>query len=72
MNTPAPVPILVSRVFPGDPPFRIVHINGVPAGKASGIVDVIRIVQHAGFTHVDLDDPAVVRWVGGDKYTWAR
>ncbi|MFG2191941.1 hypothetical protein [Streptomyces sp. NPDC048639] len=67
----ARAPIVVSRVMPGEPPFRIVEINGEMVGTAHDILDVVRLAQRAGSRHIDLDDPAAVRWVGGDKYTWA-
>ncbi|MGP3950775.1 hypothetical protein [Streptomyces sp. 7N604] len=70
MSHGARAPIVVLRVMPGDPPFRIVEINGAPAGIAHDMLDVVRLAQHAGLRHVDLDDPAYVRWVGGGKYTW--
>jgi hypothetical protein len=68
----APVPIVVSQVMAGDPLFRIVQIGGATVGKAFSIVDVIEFARRAGLDDVDLDDPSVVRWVGGDKYTWTR
>ncbi|MFC5803027.1 hypothetical protein [Streptomyces formicae] len=64
-------PIIVLGVTPGDPPFRLVEINGEAVGTARDVLDVVRLAHHAGLTHVDLDDPAVVRWVGGGKYKWA-
>ncbi|MEU6082561.1 hypothetical protein [Streptomyces sp. NPDC047108] len=69
--TDARAPIVVSRVMPGDPPFRIVEINAEMVGTAHDMLDVVRLAQRSGFRHVDLDDPAVVRWMGGDKYTWS-
>ncbi|MET7622708.1 hypothetical protein [Streptomyces sp. NPDC005408] len=63
-------PIVVSGITPGDPPFRFVQINGKPVGVAHNMVDVIRLAYQAGLKDVDLDDPALVRWVGGDKYRW--
>ncbi|OII59677.1 hypothetical protein BJP40_13100 [Streptomyces sp. CC53] len=64
--------IVVLRVVPADPPFRVVEIDGQVAGTARDLTDVVRIAYQAGLTHVDLDDPTVVRWVGGGKYTWSR
>ncbi|MEU9009649.1 hypothetical protein AB0D12_07670 [Streptomyces sp. NPDC048479] len=66
-----PAPIVVLGVVPGDPPYRLVEINGEVAGPAYNMLDVIRLARQAGLTHLDLDDPAVVRWVGGGKYKWA-
>ncbi|MFJ4845326.1 MULTISPECIES: hypothetical protein [unclassified Streptomyces] len=63
-------PIVVSLVHEGDPPFRIVQIGGETVGIAHDLLDVVRICHQAGIDHVDLDDPAVVRWVGGAKYHW--
>jgi hypothetical protein len=71
MNRHASAPIVVTGVVPADPPFRIVQVNGVPAGSAHDITDVIRIAHQAGLKHVDLDDPSFVRWVGGGKYKWS-
>jgi hypothetical protein len=62
--------IVVSGVQTGDPPFRIVQIRGNTVGIAHDVLDVLRLAHEAGLEHVDLDDPAVVRWVGGDKYKW--
>jgi hypothetical protein len=31
---------------------------------------VLDIAHRNGMAHVDLDDPELVRWVGGDKFTW--
>jgi hypothetical protein len=63
--------IVVSPVAAGDPPFRVVQVNGVTVGVARDMVDVFRLAHAAGLHHVDLDDPEVVRWVGGGKYKWA-
>ncbi|MFC9249629.1 hypothetical protein ACFT7S_37970 [Streptomyces sp. NPDC057136] len=65
-----PAPIVVLGVVPSDPPFRLVEINGEVAGPAYNLLDVIRLAHQAGLTDPDLDDPAVVRWVGGGKYKW--
>ncbi|MER5466430.1 hypothetical protein ABT010_38500 [Streptomyces sp. NPDC002668] len=72
-ETPAFVtsPIVISPVEQGERPFRVVQINGVIAGIARDVVDVLQLAHAAGMAHVDLDDPAVVRWVGGGKYRWA-
>ncbi|MCX4512377.1 MULTISPECIES: hypothetical protein [Streptomyces] len=63
-------PIVVHGVIPGDPPFRMVDINGETVGTAHDMLDVIRLAHAAGLDHLDLDDPAFVRWVGGGKYKW--
>ncbi len=33
-------------------------------------MDVIEIAQQLGVHHLDLEDPDVIRWVGGDQFTW--
>lgn len=63
-------PMVVSGVVPGDPPFRMVEVDGEPVGIARDLSDVVRLARRLGLKHVDLDDPAVVRWVGGGKYHW--
>lgn len=63
--------IMVLGVQPGTPPFRIVAIDGQVVGEATAITDVLLAASAAGITVHDLDDPEVVRWVGGDKFTWA-
>ena len=65
-----PTPVVVLGVVPSDPPYRLVEINGEVAGPAYTMLDVIRLAHRAGVTHIDVDDPAVVRWVGGGKYKW--
>ncbi|MDQ1009232.1 hypothetical protein ACWD0A_22090 [Streptomyces sp. NPDC002867] len=65
-------PIVVHAVTPADPPFRLVEINGIVAGTARDLLDVVHLAHEAGLPHVDLDDPGVVRWVGGGKYKWTR
>ncbi|GGZ98281.1 hypothetical protein [Streptomyces bluensis] len=62
--------ILVLGVQPGPPPFRIVEIDGQVVGEARAITDVLAAASAAGIRVHDLDDPDVVRWVGGDKFTW--
>ncbi|MDN0197697.1 hypothetical protein [Streptomyces sp. S.PNR 29] len=62
--------IMVLGVQPGTPPFRIVEIDGQLVGEAESITDVLRAAAAFGITVHDLDDPDVVCWVGGDKYTW--
>lgn len=64
--------IMVLGVQPGTPPFRIVEIDGEVAGEAKTITDVLLAASAAGIIVHDLDDPGVVRWVGGDKFTWSR
>ncbi|KUJ68569.1 hypothetical protein ACZ90_16910 [Streptomyces albus subsp. albus] len=62
--------IVVLSVQPGDPPYRLVEVAGEFVGAAHSVVDVIEIAYRVGLGKVDLDDPDVVRWVGGDKFTW--
>ncbi|MFJ8921509.1 hypothetical protein B046DRAFT_05495 [Streptomyces sp. LamerLS-316] len=62
--------ITVLPVQPGDPPFRIVEIDGEVIGSATDMTDVLIAASAAGIRVHDLDDPAVVRWVGGGKLTW--
>ncbi|WP_320778382.1 hypothetical protein [Streptomyces sp. CRN 30] len=62
--------ILVLGVQPATPPFRIVEIDGRVVGEARTVIDVLEAAAAYGITVHDLDDPAVVRWVGGDKFTW--
>ncbi|MFJ5262210.1 hypothetical protein ACIQAC_17260 [Streptomyces sp. NPDC088387] len=62
--------ILVLGVQPGTPPFRIVEIDGEVVGSARAVTDVLQAAAAWGITVHDLDDPDVVRWVGGDKFTW--
>ncbi|MCH0565664.1 MULTISPECIES: hypothetical protein [unclassified Streptomyces] len=62
--------ILVLGVQPGTPPFRIVEIDGQVVGQATAITDVLEVAAAYGIPVHDLDDPDVVRWVGGDKFTW--
>ncbi|MFJ3230857.1 hypothetical protein [Streptomyces sp. NPDC086787] len=54
----------------GSPPFRIMEIDGQVVGEAHAITDVLETAAAFGITVHDLDDPDVVRWVGGDKFTW--
>ncbi|MEU6549519.1 hypothetical protein ABZ915_04385 [Streptomyces sp. NPDC046915] len=61
----------VMRGKPGDPPFRIVEIDGQVVGEAHAVTDVLEAAAAYGITVHDLDDPDVVRWVGGGKFTWA-
>ncbi|GAA1558913.1 hypothetical protein GCM10009731_11640 [Streptomyces globosus] len=62
--------IVVLGVQPGDPPFRIVEVDGEVVGTATSMTDVLLTAASAGLTIHDLDDPETVRWVGGGKYTW--
>ncbi|MFJ8862437.1 hypothetical protein ACIRD8_28920 [Streptomyces sp. NPDC102451] len=62
--------ITVLPVQPGDPPFRIVEIDGAVIGGATDMTDVLIAAAAAGIRVHDLDDPAVIRWVGGGKLTW--
>ncbi|ALV31735.1 hypothetical protein [Streptomyces sp. CdTB01] len=62
--------IMVLGVQPGTPPFRIVEIDGEVVGEAKGVIDVLEAAAAFGITVHDMDDPDVVRWVGGDKFTW--
>ncbi|PSM40443.1 hypothetical protein C6Y14_27605 [Streptomyces dioscori] len=62
--------ITVLGVQPGDPPFRIVEIDGAVIGEAKSFTDVLMAAAAYGIPVHDADDPAVVRWVGGDKLTW--
>ena len=62
--------IMVLGVQPGTPPFRIMEIDGEVVGSAKTITDVLETAAAYGITVHDLDDPEVVRWVGGDKLTW--
>ncbi|WP_405665938.1 hypothetical protein OG379_29205 [Streptomyces sp. NBC_01166] len=62
--------ITVLPVQPGHPPFRIVEIDGEVIGSATAMTDVLIAAAAAGIPVHDLDDPAVIRWVGGGKLTW--
>ncbi|MEU2283309.1 hypothetical protein ABZ614_15520 [Streptomyces sp. NPDC013178] len=62
--------ITVLGVQPGASPFRIVEIDGEVVGEARAVTDVLQTAAAFGITIHDLDDPDVVRWVGGDRYTW--
>ncbi|GGQ18751.1 hypothetical protein [Streptomyces roseolilacinus] len=70
-GAPESAPIVVLGVAPADPPYRVVEVRGDVVGLARDMVDVIRLAHASGMAHVDLDDPAVVRWVGGGKYHWS-
>ncbi|MER5940507.1 hypothetical protein ABT121_24645 [Streptomyces sp. NPDC001928] len=62
--------ILVLGVQPGTPPFRIMEIDGVVVGMPRTVTDVLETAAYHGIRVHDLDDPDVIRWVGGDKFTW--
>ncbi|MER7810308.1 hypothetical protein [Streptomyces sp900116325] len=62
--------ITVLGVQPGDPPFRIVEIDGEVVGEATSVTDVLLAAAAVGIKVHDLDDPGAVRWVGGGKFTW--
>ncbi|MDQ0688071.1 MULTISPECIES: hypothetical protein [Streptomyces] len=62
--------IMVLGVQPAPVPFRIVEIDAEVVGEARDVTDVLEIAAAYGITVHDLDDPDVVRWVGGDRYTW--
>ncbi|MFD7131206.1 hypothetical protein [Streptomyces sp. NPDC059894] len=62
--------ITVLGVQPGVSPFRIVEIDGEVVGEARDVTDVLQAAASFGITVHDLDDPDVVRWVGGGRYTW--
>ncbi|MFF3782078.1 hypothetical protein [Streptomyces sp. NPDC001933] len=62
--------ITVLAVQPGDPPFRLVEIDGEVVSAATSMVDVLAAASAAGIKVHDLDDPTVVRWVGGGKFHW--
>jgi hypothetical protein len=64
--------IMVLGVQPGTPPFRIVEIDREVVGEAKSVTDVLETAAAFGITVHDLDDPDVVRWVGGDKFTWTH
>ncbi|QNP67809.1 hypothetical protein [Streptomyces genisteinicus] len=62
--------VTVLGVQPGDPPFRIVEVDGEFVGRAMSMTDVLEVASEAGIPIHDLDDLDEVRWVGGNKYTW--
>ncbi|MBO4253727.1 hypothetical protein [Streptomyces griseorubiginosus] len=67
--------VLVLGVCPGRPgeaPFRIVEIDGQVIGEARAVTDVLEAAASYGIPIHDLDDPDLIRWVGGDKYTWTK
>ncbi|MEV7520336.1 hypothetical protein [Streptomyces sp. NPDC091371] len=66
----SPARVRVRGVLPGDPPFRIVEIDGEVVGTARFMTDVLLLASAAGIVIHDLDDPDEVRWVGGGKFHW--
>ncbi|MBM9623797.1 hypothetical protein [Streptomyces zhihengii] len=62
--------ITVLDVQPGNPPFRIVEVDGEFVGRAMSMTDVLLVASEAGIPIHDLDDLDEVRWVGGNKYAW--
>jgi hypothetical protein len=62
--------ITVLNVQPGDPPFRLVEIDGEVVAEATSMTDVLAVAALAGIRVHDLDDPEVIRWVGGGKFHW--
>ncbi|MET9604822.1 hypothetical protein ABZZ17_07105 [Streptomyces sp. NPDC006512] len=62
--------ITVLGVQPGDPPFRIVEVDGEFVSTARSMTDVLLTAAAVGITIHDLDDPGEVRWVGGGKFHW--
>ncbi|GAA0288816.1 hypothetical protein GCM10010302_28950 [Streptomyces polychromogenes] len=66
----SPARFTVLGVQPGDPPFRIVELDGEIVGRATSMTDVLLIAAEAGVTIHDLDDLDEVRWVSGGKFHW--
>ncbi|WP_416969010.1 hypothetical protein [Streptomyces sp. 4F14] len=62
--------VMVLGVQPGTPPFRIMEIDGRVVGSAHAVTEVLDTAALYGITIHDLDDPDMIRWVGGDRYTW--
>ncbi|MFF8912761.1 hypothetical protein ACF08M_05385 [Streptomyces sp. NPDC015032] len=62
--------ITVLKVQPGDPPFRLVEIDGEVVGAATSMTDVLALAAAAGITVHDLDDLEMIRWVSGGKFHW--
>ncbi|MFE7354497.1 hypothetical protein ACFU8Q_15140 [Streptomyces sp. NPDC057543] len=62
--------ITVLNLQPGDPPFRLVQIDGEVVAEATSMTDVLAVAALAGIRVHDLDDPEVIRWVGGGKFHW--
>ncbi|MFD8982624.1 hypothetical protein [Streptomyces sp. NPDC059564] len=66
----SPARVTVLGLHSGDPPFRIVEVDGEFVSTATSMTDVILTAAAVGVTIHDLDDPDEVRWVGGGKYHW--
>ncbi|RKT02578.1 hypothetical protein BX286_0487 [Streptomyces sp. 3211.6] len=66
----SPARITVLSVQQGDPPFRIVEVDGEVVGRATSMTDVLLIAAEVGVVIHDLDDLDEVRWVGGGKFHW--
>ncbi|MER5629053.1 hypothetical protein [Streptomyces nitrosporeus] len=64
--------ITVLPVQPGDPPFRVMEIDGEVVAMVTAMTDVVEVAAAAGIRVHDLDDPDVIRWVGGGKLTWQK
>jgi len=62
--------VVVLGVQPGEPPFRIVEIDGEMVSEATSLTEVLAVAAEFGIPIHDVDDPDAVRWVGGDKLTW--
>ncbi|MEV7417562.1 hypothetical protein [Streptomyces sp. NPDC089919] len=62
--------ITVLGVQPGQPPFRIVELDGEYIGKATSMTDLLLLAADAGITVHDLDDLDEITWVGGGKFVW--
>jgi hypothetical protein len=62
--------VTVLGVQPGEPPFRIVEIDGEMVAEARSLAEVLVVAAQEGILIHDVDDPDMVRWVGGDKLTW--
>ncbi|MET8811381.1 hypothetical protein ABZW47_05200 [Streptomyces sp. NPDC004549] len=70
MSKPRVLVLGVCPGKPGQPPFRIMEIDGEVIGEVTSITEVLEVAAARGIVIHDLDDPDVVRWVGGDKFTW--
>ncbi|MEU3312506.1 hypothetical protein ACGFY6_05650 [Streptomyces sp. NPDC048387] len=66
----SPARITVLGIQQGEPPFRIVELDGEIIGRATSMTDVLLIAAEAGVTIHDLDDLDEVRWVSGGKFHW--
>lgn len=64
--------VTVLGLHDGDPPFRIVEVDGQVVSKARSMMDVLLTAAALGITIHDLDDPDEVRWVGGGKFHWRK